>query len=234
MEGMGDFLHGLFGDKKKPEQQEPAQQGQGGENKLQAIGHAADALLKRITGGGDGEKLTPEQEKERQQHLAEDENAVKAAGGIPKATEDRILKALDKATPDELTLIDDLFHVAGGQAHAADFFSGANTVIPDGGKLYEKWARLSSAKERISSHKAKGKQYNIPGPATGPILFAQSEDGSATWLQLEGYRGDLSLESAPDILPHMVDYVKYKLSGRNQSRFGSSEHTDKNPVVLGR
>jgi hypothetical protein len=144
----------------------------------------------------------------------------------------KIDRALDSAPVSVLEMIDAVLATPGGRAHAADFFDGAHIVIEDDGALYDQGRALPDAVERMSSHASLGKQYQVAGDSTGPILFGRTPDGKGTWLQLEGHRADLTLGGAPDLIPHMIDYVKYKLTGKNQSRFGSSSYTDKHPLVL--
>lgn len=164
------------------------------------------------------------------------DDAGSRAGASDRTTTDartaRIDRALDAAPPDVLQVIDAVLATPGGQAHASDFFDGAHVVIEDRGALYDTARALPGAVERLSSHASQGPQYQVAGDSTGPILFGKTADGSGTWVQLEGHRADLTLAGAKDLVPHMVDYVKYKLTGRNQSRFGSSGYTEARPLIL--
>lgn len=134
---------------------------------------------------------------------------------------------------DELTVLGWLANLEGEASHVGDLVGGAHTIVADQGALYEKVKALASAEKRVSSHASLGPQFEIPGPTTGPILFGKTVDGKGTWFQLEGYRAEMKLSALPDLLPHMWDYVLYKLTGKNQSRFGSSADTEAKPLVIG-
>ncbi len=156
---------------------------------------------------------------------------AKAPDGLSKAATARFMQALAQAA-DELTALDWIATLPQESGHVGDLISGAHTVVSDQGALYDKLRTLPSAVERMSSHASLGPQYEIPGPTSGPILFGKTVDGTATWFQLEGYRAELTLKEIPDLVPHMWDFVKYKLTGRNQSRFGSSADTESHALYI--
>jgi hypothetical protein len=143
----------------------------------------------------------------------------------------KFTKAMQQAA-DQVTIFGWILGENGESKHLVDLIDGAHTIVPDGGALYEKAQKLASAEKRVSSHASLGPQFEIPGATTGPILFGKTVDGSGTWFQLEGYRAEVTLSGLPDLVAHMWDYFKYKLTGKNQSRFGSSKDTDKDPLVL--
>jgi len=143
----------------------------------------------------------------------------------------KFTKAMQQAA-DQVTVFGWILGENGESKHLVDLIDGAHTIVPDEGALYERARKLTSAEERVSSHASLGPQFEIPGATTGPILFGKTTDGTGTWFQLEGYRAQVTISGLPDLVAHMWDYFKYKLTGKNQSRFGSSKETDKEPLVL--
>ncbi|MBS0638167.1 MAG: hypothetical protein JSS12_11715 [Verrucomicrobia bacterium] len=116
---------------------------------------------------------------------------------------------------------------------AREVLSGAYVQIEDGGKFYDKWVNDENLKieSRHSSHKSSAKQYSFQGPLFKECLFSKKEleDGrEVTWFQLERYpAGKLYL------IPHLVTWALYRVTGKNQGPHGSSAHTEnKNPLVL--
>lgn len=114
-----------------------------------------------------------------------------------------------------------------------EVLSGAYVQIDDGGTFYAEWVKDQNLKiePRQSSHKSSAKQYSFQGPLFKECLFSKKklEDGrEVTWFQLERYpAGKLYL------IPHLVTWALYRVTGKNQGPHGSSAHTEnKNPLVL--
>ena len=97
-----------------------------------------------------------------------------------------------------------------------------------------------SSRGRITSHywsKKKiegGKQLtdlgvNIPGRAD--VVVGANQDNNL-WFQVEGNKVDFSKGIIKGIylfIRHMIDYLKYKITGKNVGLCGSSDYTEKNP-----
>lgn len=107
---------------------------------------------------------------------------------------------------------------------------GANVRIRGdrGQQLFQVWTQLKGAEQRISSHAHKpGTSYAVETPLFGELLFWKDEQGHLR-LQFEGH----SLNSPRQIYYHLVDYLRYKMSGKQQGPYGSSKHIDSIPIDL--
>lgn len=105
----------------------------------------------------------------------------------------------------------------------AEIIGGAHVVLDDNGETYEKFSKGSPT--RKSSHDSDKQEYAIRGNVVSELLVGVR--GDKTWFQLEGSPLKLG-----HILLHFKDYIVYKLTGRNQSPYGSSAYTDNNPLIL--
>lgn len=114
----------------------------------------------------------------------------------------------------------------------ADILKGAHVHVIDEGAFYAKWSQMN-AKARISSHRSKidSIQYGISGPWIHEILFGvvDYEDADATFFQLENSPYGREIINS---IKHIMDYLKYKVRGKNQGPYGESEHKDNNPIFL--
>lgn len=109
---------------------------------------------------------------------------------------------------------------------------GAHVVLEDdAGEIYKEWEeKLKNKKARISSHPADDTQYGLQGGFIRELLFSRvkGEDGQfKTWCQMESYPTTFG-----SVFRHSIAYIKYKISNENQGPYGSSPHTDKNPLVI--
>jgi|LakMenEpi03Aug12_release.lakeMendotaPanAssembly.Ray.scaffolds.fasta_scaffold13614_8 hypothetical protein len=136
---------------------------------------------------------------------------------------------------DESVVLTDIIYLfkERGSNHTAEILKGAHVLIGDGGAYYDRWNQLSSARERISSHKniSGTLQYGISGPWVHEILFGlvEHEGERKTFFQLE------KTPWAPGLgnrIGHAIDAVDYFISGTNIGPYGKSQHTDKKPLSL--
>lgn len=115
----------------------------------------------------------------------------------------------------------------------ADILQGAHVHIVDDGTFYTKWSQMDNAKARISSHAAKADsiQYGISGPWIHEILFGvvDHENTDATFFQLENSPYGREILNS---IRHVIDYLKYRVRGKNQGPYGESEHKDDNPIFI--
>ncbi len=148
---------------------------------------------------------------------------------------------------DILSHIDDpevLVHFLCG-AHIEFRDEAGNT---DSMQYYTKWQeenkKLHWYMERHSSHKSTNQQVGLNGKILGHILIGTRTDPqsgqSYTWVQLEnnpsGTLRQLILSPVRFLLQsllHLLDYIKYKVSGKNIGPHGRSDYTEKNPLKLG-
>lgn len=118
-----------------------------------------------------------------------------------------------------------------------EFLKGAYIEL-EGIGPYNELQSLPGATQGTSSHKSHGAQYRISLKNFRECLFSQKIKTAevngrriyknVTWIQLEK-----NSTRPEEIIQHMVDYIMYILSGRNQGPFGSSEFTEHNPLQLG-
>lgn len=116
----------------------------------------------------------------------------------------------------------------------SEVLQGAHLVLPldqgPSGDYYDFLRRLPGAHERISSHQSDRTQYGIPEGSVVSTLLIGSVQGRV-WLQLEGSVWDPFHVPLSSVC-HVIDYIQYKLTGRNVGPLGSSSHTDKNPLLV--
>jgi len=116
---------------------------------------------------------------------------------------------------------------------------GAHTVVDnDGGWYHDFFTRLKGAYPRMSSHVSVLQQYGVPEGSTletlltGGLRASSAESGGVeTWFQLEGAQWNPFHRPWQSVL-HMLNYVQYKLTGRNVGPLGTSKYTDRDPLVV--
>ena len=107
---------------------------------------------------------------------------------------------------------------------------GANARVcgSKGDRLFQAWKQCKGAKQRISSHAHQpGTSYGLEIPLFGELLFWKDAQGHLR-LQFEAH----SLNSPFQIHHHSVDYMHYRLSGKQQGLYGASKHVDSIPIDL--
>lgn len=106
---------------------------------------------------------------------------------------------------------------------------GAHVKLMDNWNAYRKWKRGYINGTRTSSHLSSDQQFAIRGKVVKEMLVGCGNMGEErfTWFQLE---------NAPmafgNITEHMCDYLRYRITGKQCGPYGTSVHTDKNPIVL--
>ena len=142
----------------------------------------------------------------------------------PGAGQNKVLNLLNRANPDEIKILADLMRIIQAQQHFVEVMRGAHVEIFDGCMRYEAWRVLQTADSRKSSHRSEGTQYQVVGPFCTTILFGKR--GYITWLQLEEHPWG----GIKNSILHSVDFVQYKISGKNQGPYGSSKYVDTFPL----
>jgi hypothetical protein len=170
---------------------------------------------------------------------------------LPGDGGDRCRARLPRATDAELTLLADL--VATGLTHdqLVRFLEGGHLLLP-GHRLLKQWRSLPGVTPRTSSHyhpddrrrgrgpawleraRARladahahpvyGQQYGLKGRFVHEALFGPGPHRT-TFIQLE--------RAAPSklrLVQHVADWVRYRLTHRNQGPYGSSLDTDAKPM----
>jgi hypothetical protein len=128
----------------------------------------------------------------------------------------------------------DLDHNFTNNHHLEEALKGAHIKFDDDGSLYDYLVRehRKEIRERSSSHSSCEKQYSFSGFVVKEVLFGvhqEAESGKKmTWVQFEKN----NTKTWVNFILHMFDYVAYKLTGNNIGPYGSSSHTDSNPLVI--
>ncbi len=122
-------------------------------------------------------------------------------------------------------------------AHAQDvlqeMLNGGHLNLDDDGKFYNELVThfSLSISKRVSSHHSVTQQYSLSYPISKEVLFGVTEDAEGrkrTWVQFEKH----NTKNLLNIILHLIDYLKYRITGKNIGPFGSSEHTESNPLVV--
>ncbi|MDR3502820.1 MAG: hypothetical protein P4L79_09575 [Legionella sp.] len=116
-----------------------------------------------------------------------------------------------------------------------ELLNGGHLNLKDDGKFYDELVNHfnSSINKRLSSHHSVAQQYSLSYPISKEVLFGVTEDSEGkkrTWIQFEKH----DTKNLLNIILHLIDYIKYRITGKNIGPFGSSEHTDSNPLVITR
>lgn len=151
-----------------------------------------------------------------------------------KAIKRPIVSALsvpDTRSIDDL-ITNDLLRLT-GFTKVDKILNGAHIIIEnDQAQLYNKWQNLKNCRPRSSSHylfNRLGQQYAITGSAFTEVLFGQKiHNGKlSTWFQAEA-----SPAVGGSFWSHAKDFLIYILSGKNIGPQGTSNHTDRSPIIL--
>lgn len=117
--------------------------------------------------------------------------------------------------------------------HLNEMLQGGYLKFEDDGSFY--YELVDSYQQelhtRTSSHHSSVQQYSFSGPVVKEILFGVSADEngkSATWVQFEKH----NTRTLINVILHLIDYLVHKWTGKNIGPYGSSEYTEKNPLVL--
>lgn len=144
----------------------------------------------------------------------------------PGANLTKVIDLANQANPDELKILADLMRIKAAQEFFGEVMRGAHVELVDGHAAYHVWRTLRSAKSRASSHQSDGTQYQVSGPFAKAILFGKRRD--VTWLQLEGH----PWSGVKNRVAHIADFVRYKVTGKNQGPYGSSSYVEKSPLRI--
>ena len=113
-----------------------------------------------------------------------------------------------------------------------EMLKGGHLKLHDNGTLYDELLVNfnTKLKKRSSSHDSICQQYSLSGPVLREVLIGASKDeqgNKATWIQFERHH----TKSIIQIILHLLDYLQHKLTGKNIGPFGTSEHTEQNPII---
>ena len=116
-----------------------------------------------------------------------------------------------------------------------EILSGAHVnVTKDSAEIYNFIKNeVPGAYPRNSSHDSQDNQFGVRlGETLQTILTGTTKDGS-TWFQFEGSPWDpWNFNELWGNARHCVDFLKYKITGKNVGPLGLSEHNDANPLKL--
>lgn len=114
-----------------------------------------------------------------------------------------------------------------------ELLKGGHLKFYDDGLFYNELIQHfnSSIQKRSSSHNSCVQQYSLSGPVVKEVLFGISIDkngNESTWIQFEKHNMNTIIE----YILHLFDYLMHKLTGKNIGPYGSSDHTESNPIVI--
>lgn len=123
----------------------------------------------------------------------------------------------------------DFLSTPSASSHFRKLMKGANARISGKtNELFDKLTQLRGARQRPSSHPHQdGTSYGVETPLFGELLFWKDEQGHLR-LQFEGH----SLNNILKVYYHLVDYLWYKLQGKQQGLYGESKYTDAFPLEI--
>lgn len=102
--------------------------------------------------------------------------------------------------------------------------NGAYVILEDDGALYNE--KLARGRKRFwCEHASSSPVYDVPGSGGSNVLIGTTSQGH-TWLQWE--------RSSCCSWAHLGDWFWYAVTGKNQGPEGTSERTEKNPLILGK
>jgi len=173
------------------------------------------------------------------------------ATDLPRRDARKCLERVPRATEAELSLLGDLVDAGLTHDQLLRVLEGGHLLMP-GHHLLERWRKLPGVKPRTSSHYHPDDRRLGRGPAWVEAARARLHDAHAhpVYGQQYGLRGRLVHEAlfgpgphhttfvqleraAPSrlLLPrHIADWVRYRITRRNQGPYGSSVDTDTHPL----
>lgn len=137
----------------------------------------------------------------------------------------RMLNLLNRANPDEITILASIMHDRPAQSFFGDVMSGAHVELVDGHSRYHAWRALKTAKPRPTLHQTEGKAYQLVGPLCHAILFGKRRD--VTWVQLENHPWGGGIKNR---IMHTIDWRNYHATEKNQGPYGSSIYVESYPL----
>lgn len=173
------------------------------------------------------------------------------ATDLPRREARKCRKRLARARDAELSLLGDLVDAGLTHDQLLRVLEGGHLLMP-GHHLLERWRKLPGVQPRTSSHyhpddrrlgrgpawveaaRARlhdahahpvyGQQYGLRGRCVHEVLFGPGPHHT-TFVQLE------RAAPSPLLLPrHIADWVRYRITHRNQGPYGSSVDTDAHPL----
>lgn len=114
-----------------------------------------------------------------------------------------------------------------------ELLKGGHFRLSDNGQFYEELLSEfnEDIRQRYSSHRSDKPQYAYSGKVINEVLFGTSSDSDgkiSTWIQFEKHTTKTIIE----YILHLIDYIKYLLTGSNFGPFGRSFYTENNPLVV--
>lgn len=194
-----------------------------------------DELAQKFTEKLDALSPSPEM---RSAVLTQLESLKSAAFDPPTKIEimDKAIFALDLLAP---------FTRDRDRPYLDEFLKGAHFVVEDNGQLFDeiagrKLGDLTSANSSESplAHQRSSSHYRMTKlasdisfqafPVVSELLVGKARvgDKTFTWFQTEGH----PVVDIRTAILHTIDYLKYKLTGRNIGFYGDSEFTDSKPI----
>lgn len=185
-------------------------------SKIMEARHLKDELIEKIEALGLDEQITEKVT-----------NNIKKAPETPDADKIKDLKH-------SLIIVGVIEKYLSSPTARDEVLKGGHVMIEDDGSLYKEFEQQGLLKHRLSSHH---KQHIKPGKDAsfqGGEIFKEFLTGSIekdsktyTWFQLERNSTGTGLMN---LILHLLDFIAYKLTGKNVGQYGLSEHLDNKPI----
>ncbi len=108
--------------------------------------------------------------------------------------------------------------------HLSEIMQGAHVCLADGGTLFTVWNAHPDTLARPSSHEGLSSEL-------GHCLFGRVQRGDH-WYTCFQFENSPVWGNIMSPIHHVIDYLYYKITGRQQGPAGSSPHVDHHPLIL--
>ncbi|RAP36208.1 hypothetical protein B1207_08630 [Legionella quinlivanii] len=114
-----------------------------------------------------------------------------------------------------------------------EMLKGAHLRFEDDGFFYSEISMQFKERlqKRRSSHQSIVQQYSFSGVVLKEVLFGVSENKEgkkASWIQFERH----NTRTIAALTLHLIDYLRYRCTGKNIGPFGVSVYTDREPLTI--
>ncbi|KTD51502.1 hypothetical protein Lqui_0346 [Legionella quinlivanii] len=114
-----------------------------------------------------------------------------------------------------------------------EMLKGAHLRFEDNGFFYSEIVMefKDRLRKRRSSHQSVLQQYSFSGAVLKEVLFGVTENNEgkrASWIQFERH----NTRTIAALTMHLIDYLRYRCTGKNIGPFGVSVYTDREPLTI--
>jgi len=159
---------------------------------------------------------------------------VAETGNYTVDFKDSIEDQYDLQEKDRLVLATVFTRVCQKNTHCvSEILSGAYTVLTgDQGEFYEfVKSEVPGSYVRKSSHESSSHQYGVRLGNSLKTILTGTNSSSDSWFQFEGSPWD-PFQDPIGSMKHCMDYVTYRITGKNVGPMGLSSFKESNPLKL--